>query len=302
MTSQNTFCGRVAIVGKPNVGKSTLINRLLEEPISIATHKSHTTRHCILGVKTVHHTQLVIIDTPGIHVKAERTLNRKMNRAAHQALQGANMVLWLTDRLHLEADDERTANCLKDLSIPIIWCMNKIDRLKNSSEIETHLALMQTQYPWIKTFIPISARTGAEVATLESLILSLCPQAPHMFPNDVLTDRSPLFMASETIRAKLFKYTHQEVPYATFVTIDRFKAQTTRVDIQATLWVERPSQKAIVIGKKGENIKRIGIDARKTLCRLLDNTVHLKLWVGVQKDWSDDNHTIDTQNLPGDNT
>ncbi len=299
MTECNTRCGRIAIVGRPNAGKSTLINALLEEPVSIATHKAQTTRHCILGIKTKELCQFIYIDTPGIHVHAKQYLQRQMNKIAHQTLSTVDAVIWLTDRCQWTSDDERVAECLGALKCPIVWCMNKIDRLNKHDDLMPHITDIRTRYPWIDSCVPISARHGNQLDVLESILMDHCPQTAHTFPEDMLTDRQPAFTASETIRAQVFKQTHQEVPYATHVTIDAFKTQPHRTDIQATLWVERPAHKMILVGRKGQTIKRIGIGARETLNRLLDTTVHLKLWVKIQKNWSDDPTAIAEQDLSG---
>ncbi len=299
MNESEIKCGRIAIVGRPNVGKSTLINALLEEPVSIATHKAQTTRHCILGIKTNGPHQLIFIDTPGIHIEAKRHLQRQMNKVAHQTLQTVDMVLWLTDRCQWTHDDQRVTECLADLNCPILWCINKVDVLNEQAQLTAHIDTIRAEHPWIHSCIPISARHGDQLPALELMLLEHCPQAPHAFPDDMLTDREPAFIASETIRAHVFKNTHQEVPYATHVTIDTFTKQPHRTDIHATLWVERPAHKMILVGHKGRTIKQISMGARQTLVRLLDATVHLKVWVKVQPNWSDDPEAIAQQDLSG---
>ena len=299
MNSQS-ICGRIAIVGKPNVGKSTLINSITNEPISIATHKAQTTRHCILGIKTIEHIQLIFIDTPGIHSKATTLLNSKMNKTAGQALHTADLILWLTDRLQWSKDDQKVAKYLSTMDVPVIWCINKIDRLQSSAGLNEHIDSTLKEKNWIKYILPISARTKFNLTELEDLISSLCPNAPHCYGPDVITNRDTAFMVSETIRAHVFKNLHQEIPYATHITIEDIKSQDHRIDINATLWVEKPNQKAIAIGNKGSMIKRIGTGARLQLCKLMETKVNLKMLVNIKKDWSNDSSEIAQQNLDGD--
>ena len=294
-----SICGRIAIVGKPNVGKSTLINSITNEPISIATHKAQTTRHCILGIKTYNNIQLIFIDTPGIHTKTTKLLNNKMNKTAGQVLHTVDLILWLTDRMQWDMNDKKVANYLSTIDKPIIWCINKIDRLKSSEGLKEHIEDTHKEKEWIQCILPISARTKFNLKELEDIIIKLCPYAPHCYNKDIITNRDTAFMVSETIRSHVFKNLHQEIPYATHITVEKIESQQHRTDIQAVLWVEKPNQKAIAIGNQGSMIKRIGTGSRIQLCKLLETKVNLKLWVNIKKDWSNDSGEIAKQNLDG---
>lgn len=288
MTKKNSKfkAGFVAIVGKPNVGKSTLTNELLGQKLSITSHKPQTTRHRINAIDSTDDYQLVLIDTPGIHIGAKRALNSYMNRAATSSLAGVDVVLWLLDSTHFTTEDERVLSHLASVECPIICCLNKIDKFTDKTQLLNQLNKISGQYQG--EIVPISAFNKKDVAYLKKLLLDKLPEQTAIFDPDYLTDRSDKFLVSEFIREKLMRLLAQEIPYGVTVEIEHFKQEKKLVKIAAKILVERNSQKRIIIGKQGEMLKKIGTDARKDIEAHLDNKVFLKLWVKTQKNWSDD--------------
>ena len=284
-------CGYIALVGRPNVGKSTLLNRILGQKISITSRRPQTTRHRVLGIKSQPAAQLIYVDTPGIHDFSGRAMNRHMNRTASSVLQDVDVVVFLVDGLHWTADDDLVLKKLGQLKSPVILAVNKIDLLGNREELLPRLQALSEKHHFLH-IIPISAGKGDNVEELEVAIERLLPQAPPLFPEDQVTDRSVRFLAAELVREKLFRKLGKELPYGLTVEIEQFKSDTNITHIHALIWVERKSQKYIVIGKQGRMLKEVGIEARRDIEALIDGKVNLKLWVKVKEGWADDERAL----------
>lgn len=283
--------GYIAIIGRPNVGKSTLLNHLLGQKISITSRKPQTTRQRILGIKTVDNTQFIYVDTPGLHDHDGRALNRYMNRAALSALHDVDAVVFLVDARHWTGQDDWVLKQLSRLSVPIILAVNKIDKLVDRTQLLPYLEAASARYDFFK-IIPICAKNGDQLPELEKWISTCLPQQHHLFPADQLTDRNDRFIAAETVREKLMRLLGQELPYALTVTIDAFEDEPKITRIAAVIWVEKSSQKPIIIGEGGERLKTVGQKARLDLEKYLDKKVFLKLWVKVKTGWSDDEKSL----------
>ena len=288
MTSR---CGYVAIIGRPNVGKSTLLNMILGQKISITSRKPQTTRHQLLGIKTVKNCQVVYVDTPGIHRRESKAINRYMNRAALSILNDVDVVLFLLDRTAWLTDDQKVADALNYYSGRLILAINKIDRLKSLTQLLPRLSKLHEAFPQAE-LVPISASTGENITQLESLINESIPTGPFFFPENQITDRSERFLVAEMIREKLTRQLGEEVPYVLTIQVDRFEIGVDIAEIDATIFVEKEGQKAILIGKKGDRLKQIGSDARKDIEKLLNLKVMLTTWVKVKSGWSDNERTL----------
>jgi GTP-binding protein Era len=284
-------CGYIALVGRPNVGKSTLLNRILGQKISITSRRPQTTRHRVLGIKSQPAAQLIYVDTPGIHDFSGRAMNRHMNRTASSVLQDVDVAVFLVDGLHWTTDDELVLQKLGDISCPVILAVNKIDLLGNREELLPRLQTLSDKRAF-EQIIPISASKGDNVAEFEAVIEKLLPVAPPLFPEDQVTDRSVRFLAAELVREKLFRKLGKELPYGLTVEIEQFRNEATIAHIHALIWVERKSQKYIVIGKQGRMLKEVGIEARRDIEELIDGKVNLKLWVKVKEGWADDERAL----------
>jgi GTP-binding protein Era len=298
MTSENQTpqepiqrCGYVAIVGRPNVGKSTLLNKILGQKISITCRKPQTTRHQIIGVKTEEDIQAVYVDTPGLHLNKEKALNRFMNKAASSALEGVDVVVFIIDRTAWTEEEDFVLEKIKRSGIPTILAINKVDWLEDKESLLPFLQEISAKHEFVE-MIPISAKTGRQVDVLEAKVESLLPESTHFYPEDQLTDRSSRFLAAEIVREKVMRSLGEEVPYQMTVMVERFKVIKGRIHIDAVIYVEKQGQKLILIGNKGGRIKQIGIDARQDMERLFDNQVVLKLWVKVKSGWSDDERAL----------
>lgn len=284
-------CGYVAIVGRPNVGKSTLLNKILGQKISITCRKPQTTRHQIVGVKTEAHVQTVYVDTPGLHLNKEKALNRFMNKAASSVLEGVDVVVFIIDRTAWTEEEDFVLEKVKRSGIPTILVINKVDWLEDKESLLPFLQEVSQKHDFVE-MIPISAKTGRQVDVLEQKVESLLPENIHFYPEDQLTDRSSRFLAAEIVREKVMRSLGEEVPYQMTVMVERFKVIKGRIHIDAVIYVEKQGQKLILIGNKGSRIKQIGIDARQDMERLFDNQVVLKLWVKVKSGWSDDERAL----------
>jgi GTP-binding protein Era len=289
--STNTRCGYIAIVGRPNVGKSTLLNCILGKKISITTPKPQTTRTQILGVKTTREYQAVYIDTPGIHQAEERAMNRYMNRMANAVMQDADVVLFMIEATRWDREDELVLEKLKKTKAPVILVLNKVDALDDRAEVLPLIIKLKEKYDFAD-IVPLSARQDDNVAALQQLLTKFLPEGPHLFPEDQLTDKSVRFQIAELIREKVIHFTEQEVPYSTTVEIENIEEKEKLTEISAIIWVERDGQKPIVIGKNGERLKHIGTLARKDIQNLLGRKVFLRLWVKVKDSWTDDERAL----------
>lgn len=290
----NTHCGYVAIIGRPNVGKSTLLNCLIGQKISITSPKPQTTRTPILGIKTIDNAQAVYVDTPGMHKAEKRTMNRYMNRLAQAMMLDADVIVFMVEALRFKEEDKLILQKLKDVKAPVILVINKVDLIKDKSQLLPFIDQLQADYSF-KDVVPLSAKKTKDIHHLEEIIFKLLPLNPLFFSEDQLTDKGDRFQAAELIREKLIKQTAEELPYSTAVMIDSFEDKENIIHINAIIWVEREGQKPIVIGKDGERLKKIGTLARKDLERLFNKKIFLRLWVKVKSNWSDNEQLL--QNL-----
>jgi GTPase len=286
-----TRCGFVAVIGRPNVGKSTLINTIIGSKVSIVTAKPQTTRHRILAIHTTPQTQIVFVDTPGLHRNAGRAINRLMNRTAANALRDAELVVFVTEAGRWTPDDEAVLKRLPDTAAPVIAVLNKVDLVHPKEALLATIAAMSERFGFAD-ILPVSARKGDNVEALLDLIPAYLPESPPLFPEDMRTDRSAEFHAAEVIREKLTLSLHQEVPYGLTVQIERYVDDEDRITIHAVIWVERDSQKGIVVGKGGNVLKRVGRAARLELKEALGRPVHLELWVKVKENWADNEQEL----------
>ncbi|NQZ81592.1 MAG: GTPase Era [Colwellia sp.] len=291
-SNQNKRCGMIAIVGRPNVGKSTLLNALLGQKISITSRKPQTTRHRILGILSEKNYQAILVDTPGLHTEEKRAINRLMNRAASSSIAEVELVLFLVEGTHWTTDDELVLSKLKKSGSSCILVVNKIDNVKDKEELLPHLQKLGEKYNFSE-IVPISASKGDNVDKIRELCIESLPEGEFWFPEDYITDRSSRFMASEIIREKLIRFTGDELPYSTTVEIEQFKVDAKGIlHINALILVERETQKRIVIGNKGEKLKTIGQEARRDMETLFGQQVFLETWVKVKSGWADDERAL----------
>jgi GTP-binding protein Era len=286
MANNEFRAGFIAVVGRPNVGKSTLINTILGSKVSIVTPKPQTTRHRILGVDTRSDYQAIYIDTPGIHRKATKAMNRLMNRTAANALADADLICFLTEADRWTEEDQDVLDRLEAVNVPVIAVLNKIDRVHPKEALLDALAVMSGRREFAEV-VPISARRADDVERLCELVPRFLPESEPLFPDDMVTDRSEQFRIAEIIREKLTLALRQEVPYGLTVQVERMAREEQGLEIHAVIWVERDSQKGIVVGKGGSVLKRVGRAARLELNEVLDERVHLELWVKVKDNWAD---------------
>ena len=286
-----TRCGYAALIGRPNVGKSTLLNYLLGQKVSITSRKPQTTRHRLIGIKTDENTQVLYVDTPGIHDGQKKAINRYMNQTAVSVLRDVDVVVWMTDRASWNEDDEKARDAMRELGCPLIIAVNKIDLLAGQNVLVKKLTELAENFPDAE-LVPISATTGENVSVLEGLVSAAMPPGRFLFPDDQITDRSVRFMVAETVREKIMRQLGEELPYAVTVQVDEFKDDGKTIHIDMTAYVERQGQKVILIGKSGQRLKRIGTDARTDIEVLLSRKVMLNLWVKVKSGWSDDERAL----------
>ena len=281
----------MAIVGRPNVGKSTLLNHLVGQKVSITSSKPQTTRHRVIGIKTAEGAQAIYVDTPGLHGGRGRAIDRAMSRAALGALQDVDLVVFVVEALRWTGDDARIAERLRDLRVPVILAVNKVDRVERKEDLLPYLEELGTRGSFAEV-IPVSARAGIQLDVLEREVGRRLPESAPLFSTDQVTDRSERFLAGEIIREKLMRRLGQEVPYRLTVEIERFSEEGATTKIDAVIWVEKPGQKAIVIGAEGKMLKAVGEEARADIERMLEKRVYLGLWVKVREGWSDDDRAL----------
>lgn len=279
-------CGFVAIVGRPNVGKSTLLNALLDRKVSIVSPKPQTTRHRILGIRSGETAQIVFVDTPGLHSGGKRAMNRHMNRAAVMSLNDADVNLFVVESLQWTDEDQRILDQLVERGRPILVAVSKVDKITPRERLLPFIQELSRRAHFAEV-IPLSGLKRSNLDALPGLIATYLPVSPPHFPLDQVTDRSPEFQASEIVREKLTLRLHQELPYGLTVEIERFAREDGRLLVNAVIWVERTGQKAIVIGQGGEQLKEVGRAARIEMSGLFGIPVHLELWVKVKENWSD---------------
>ncbi len=284
--------GFVSIVGRPNVGKSTLLNKLLCQKISITSKKRQTTRHNIVGIKTEKNVQLIFVDTPGIHKGQDNAVNRYMNRSAMSALQDVDAVVFVVDKGVWTAEDQAVLEQIKNVHCPVVVVLNKVDQLSSQNELLPHVEKIAKQLP-AADLIPISAVRGTNLNELERSLVDKLPISDQfIYPENQITDRSIRFLAAEIIREKVVRLTGSELPYQTAIEIEEYRETESLVTINALILTERKGQKRIIIGEKGERIKQIGIDARLDLEKLVGSKVMLNIWVKVRAGWSDDERAL----------
>lgn len=284
-------CGYVALIGRPNVGKSTLMNHLLGQKLSITSRKPQTTRHRVLGIKTTEAGQAIFMDTPGMHSDEKKVLNRYLNKTADSTLLGVDVVVWLLDGLYWHEYDERIFEKLKRASLPVILAVNKVDKIKDKQAVLAFFADAKEKYPF-EQIVPVSALKNTNLDVLEQHIMALLPEGEPIYPEDQITDRPERFFAAEIVREKLTRRLGDELPYALTVEIEMYEEHPQLTKIYANIWVERSSQKSIVIGKQGEMLKKIGTEARADIEKLIGQKVYLQLWVKVKKGWSDSERAL----------
>ncbi|APE29701.1 GTPase Era [Halomonas aestuarii] len=289
-----TTCGFVAIVGRPNVGKSTLMNRILGQKISITSRRPQTTRHQVMGIKTEGEAQFIYVDTPGIHIMAKdrnKAINRFMNQAAVQALRDVDCVVFIIDRTRWSDEDQVVLQRLENVEAPVILAVNKVDRLQDKASLLPWLEQVGARRDFA-AIVPISAKHGTNVPELEAEVAKHLPESVHYFPEDQVTDKSQRFLAAELVREKVMRQLGDELPYQMTVEIEEFRDEGRVVHISALILVERAGQKKILIGENGERIKNIGREARLDMERALGAKVMLNLWVKVKRGWSDDERAL----------
>ncbi len=284
-------CGYIALVGRPNVGKSTLLNHLLGQKISITSRKPQTTRHRILGIKTQGNVQAIYVDTPGIHSNQPRAINRQMNRTASTVLHDVDIVVLLIEKLRWTSEDDLVLAQLEHVRSPVILAINKVDQVADKEALLPFIEQLARRYPF-EEIVPISALKGANLDTLERLLCQRLPEGEFFFAEDQVTDRNLRFIAAELIREKIMRQLGQELPYAVAVEIEQFSLQDGVYHIDGLVLVERAGQKAILIGAGGERLKKIGAQARVDMEQAFEAKVMLRLWVKVRSGWSDDERAL----------
>lgn len=285
--------GFIAVIGRPNVGKSTIMNSLLGQKLSITSPKPQTTRHRIHGIHTTQSYQMVFVDTPGMHLGASKSINKYMNRMANSAFADVDVVLFVVEAGRWTKEDQAVADKCRGLDIPVLLVVNKVDKFKQKQALMPFIQKLGEAVEF-DALIPVSAYTKSGLNVIEEEVLKHLPHQAAIFPEEHITDRSSRFLAAEIVREKLMRALGDEVPYGATVEIEQFvfDEDEARWHINALILVERAGQKQIVIGKKGEQIKQMGIQARKDLMHLLDARVHLELWVKVKENWSDDDRAL----------
>ncbi len=289
--SKQQQCGYVAIVGRPNVGKSTLLNHLIQQKISITSRKPQTTRHNVMGIKTSDEVQLIYVDTPGQHANQAKAINRYMNRVACSATSEVDVVIWVLDRTQWTEEDELVAGRLQTIKCPIVVVVNKIDRINEKAALIPHIEHVSKTVN-AHAIIPISALKRENLGMLEKELIKHMPPGKHLYEADEITDKSSRFLAAELIREKIVRQLGAELPYQTAVEIEAFEEEGKVIHISALILVEREGQKRIIVGEKGKKLKKIGTLARMDMESLFDSKVMLKMWVKVKDGWSDDDRAL----------
>jgi len=284
-------CGFVAIVGRPNVGKSTLLNHLIGQKLSITSRRPQTTRHRILGIKNLPGAQIVYIDTPGLLSGGKRAMQRYLNRAASAVLHDVDVVIFVVDRTQWTGEDQGVLEHLRSVKVPVILVVNKIDLLPDKSVLLPFLAQMAERCSFAES-IPLCALRPPTLEGLERSVEAHLPAGPPLYPQDYVTDRSERFLAAEIVREKLTRRTSKEIPYALTVEIEQFQEREGVLHIDALIWVERASQRGIVIGREGGLLKAVGARARRDMEEQFGRRVNLRLWVKVKEGWSDDQRAL----------
>jgi len=286
-----TRCGFVAIVGRPNVGKSTLLNHLLKQKISITSRKPQTTRHRILGIVSNRSSQCIFVDTPGLHSNFNKTLNRVMNETVISVIKDVDAVLFVVERLVWNAADQLVLDALANTNVPVLLLINKIDLVNDKDKLLPHIQQLAAKREFAE-IIPVSALGGHNLDTIEELVEKYLPPGPFLFPEDQVTDRSSRFLAAEMIREKVTRQLGDELPYEVTVEIEKFQQQGKTLHIHGLILVDKKGQKRILVGKDGDRLKQIGSAAREDMERAFETKVMLNLWVKVKSGWADDERAL----------
>lgn len=292
---QSQQCGYVAVVGRPNVGKSTLLNHLLEQKICITSRKPQTTRHQQLGIKTKGNKQIIFVDTPGIHYAKKNYLNKYMNQEARTALFDVDVVVFVVEAQKWQDEDSLVASILEKVDCPVILVINKIDRYKDKNAMLPFIERIKDKLDFTD-LVPISALHNDNLETLENLICAKLPEAEHIFGEDEITNKSARFLCAEIVREKIMRQLGDELPYELTVEIERFEEDANIIHIDALILVDRDSQKQIVIGAQGKRLKSIGTQAREDIEALLQKKVMLKTWVKIKSGWADSERALKSLN------
>ena len=290
-TALEFHSGFAALVGRPNVGKSTLLNVLVGQKVSIVTPRPQTTRHRIVGISRLPNAEIAFVDTPGLHHHANRALNKAMNRTAASALEGADLVVLVVEATRWNNEDDLALERIKNSGRPALLAVNKVDRVHPRGLLLPYLAAVAQKHEFLEV-VPVSALKADGIADLQRTIAQHLPKAPAMFPDGELTDRGREFRIAEMIREKLTLELNQEVPYGIAVEVERMVEEDGQLVVDAAIWVDREGQKPIVIGAKGERLKRVGRSARLALNGLLGQRLHLTLWVKVRENWADNTRAL----------
>lgn len=286
-----SYCGYIALVGRPNVGKSTLLNQMVQQKLSITSKKPQTTRHSILGIRTDGDLQFVYVDTPGIHQGNKKAMNRLMNKTAITVLRDVDVVAFVVDGTHWEEEDEYVLALIKKSKVPCILVINKVDKIADKALLLPWIEQMSQKHEFVG-IVPVSAKTGVQVEELQTQFINYLPEGPHLFPDDQLTDRSVRFLCAELLREKVFRFCGQEVPYSVTVDIESFKEEGNLVRIHALILVDKENHKRMIIGDKGQKLKEMATSARVDMEKLLDKKVFLQCWCKVKAGWSDDERIL----------
>ena len=290
-SESRTFCGYIAIVGRPNVGKSTLLNHLLRQKISITSRKPQTTRHRILGISSDNRYQCVFVDTPGLHATEYRKLNRVMNDTVAQVIKGVDIVLFLVDKTNFNEADEKVLELLRHIQVPVLLLVNKVDLVKDKESLLPFIDEISKKFAFAE-IVPVSALGGHNLDSIESLVKGYLPEGDFLFPEDQITDKSSKFLAAELIREKVTRQLGDEIPYEVTVEIENYKQEGVILYIHGLILVDKPGQKKILVGKDGDRLKRIGISAREDIEKAFETKVMLNLWVKVKSGWADDERAL----------
>lgn len=290
--SENYRSGFVSLVGKPNVGKSTLVNKLVGRKISITSRRPQTTRHRILGIRTEPDSQMILVDTPGLHSNDKKMLNRVINRTARNSMSDVDVLVLMINANGWNQEDELPLGLAREQGVPVVLAINKVDRLKDKARLLPLIDASRKRCEFAE-IVPISALSGYNVEELYGVIRARLPAAPQCFPEGQFTDKSTEFVVAELVREQLFRQLGEELPYVTAVMIEQYQENEARIQIQANIWVEKTGHKGIIIGKEGERLKAIGSNARLQIERFAGKKVHLELWVKVRKGWRDDINALE---------
>ncbi|KTD83016.1 GTPase Era [Legionella waltersii] len=286
-----SYCGYIALVGRPNVGKSTLLNQILEQKLSITSRKPQTTRHSILGIRTEGDYQYVYVDTPGIHQNNKKAINRMMNKTALSVLRDVDVVVFVVDGTYWKEEDQYVLEMIQKAKVPCILVINKVDKIAEKEKLLPWIQEMSQRHEFV-SIIPLSAKTGQQVDELQNKLLSFLPEGPHLFPDDQFTDRSTKFLCAELIREKIFRSCGQELPYSVNVEIESYKDEGTLIRIHALILVEKDNHKRMIIGDKGQKLKEMATSARIDMEKLLGKKVFLQCWCKVKSGWADDERML----------